>query len=273
MGRVRQWAKLDWDWYTNKKVRRVTREYGPVAGAYWAMLIAKAKHASHVEVNPTGIIETTMQTLADELYDKHDRTPMWGAFIKAGLVRVTGGKWRDDYDTVIHIELVDFCGHQNPTGSPADRKEKSRDLQGSVTTGHKSSQNVTKRERKRESKRDTLTLSYPTGSDSQNVETVGQLTNRIVKEAYDVHKQREGSPPLWSFVGARQVVERFIRDERATVDELRTALAGATAVNQNTLAVAISKQRGKDPFAETKRPSTASSSNAKYDEISEDVSW
>lgn len=134
--RKRDWCKLDEDWAGNRKVRRVLRKHGPVAGAYWTLLIARAYAASHHEDNPTGIIRCGADDLAEELSDRHDRTEMWDSLVSAKLIRVKGETWLDDD---LEIELVDFNGWQHPKGAPARRQlekreaEKGADLQGCVT--------------------------------------------------------------------------------------------------------------------------------------------
>jgi hypothetical protein len=132
----RDWTKLDDDWAGNRKVKKLMRKYGPVAGAYWTLIIAKAHADSHHLDNPTGVIHTTRQDLADELCDRHDRATMMQAMIDAKLVRVKGRDWTTDPEADIAVELVD-SSWVTPKGGTANRqklhREKVRSEQGQVT--------------------------------------------------------------------------------------------------------------------------------------------
>lgn len=163
--RRRDWCKLDEDWAGNKKVRKVLRKHGPVAGAYWALLVAKSYADSHHVDNPAGVINCSLQDLADKLSDRQDRREMWQAMIDAKLIKIKGGDWKSDVEADVRVEVINFAKWQWPKGSPAARQAKNRgqkkddDLQGSVTvpsqvvtTCHEVSQSVTQIES--ESKRE-----------------------------------------------------------------------------------------------------------------------
>jgi hypothetical protein len=164
MSRKRDWCKLDEAWYAHRKLRRILRDYGPVAGAYWSYLIARSYADSHHEDNPQGAITTTLRDMSDDLYDQHDRMGLWDAFVTAGLITMRG-KIRDehgpDLDAEVIITLADFGGWQWPKGAPARRQAASRypdknpticrDVSQVVT---EPSQLVTQIEKKRESKRE-----------------------------------------------------------------------------------------------------------------------
>lgn len=132
----RNWTRLDDNWAANRKVKKVTRKYGPTAGAYWTLIIAKAHAVSHHKDNPDGAIKCTIQDLADELHDRHNRTEMWESMVKAGLIHITGRGWKEDHEADITIRLND-TQWLTPKGSSAERmklmREKDADLQGSVT--------------------------------------------------------------------------------------------------------------------------------------------
>lgn len=148
------------------------------------MLIARSYAESHYQDNPHGAISCTMQDLAEELSDSHDRSEMWQALIDAKLVTVKGGDWKTDAEADVEILLNDFNEWQHPKGSAARRKaeqrisEKSRVLQGSVTTCHGLSQSVTQTETETETeteiekeikKEELLSESTPTHDDIQTV--------------------------------------------------------------------------------------------------------
>ena len=148
MSKKRDWALLDDSWMHNKTVNRVTRKYGPVAGAYWTMLIALAKHHSHHIDNPMGGIDCNLQLLADKLHDRHDRRELFQDLVDAKLIRIVGGNWREDVFADIEIFVCDFNSWQTAKGSSAYRKQKERiskvvDLQDNVTGSHNLSASVT----------------------------------------------------------------------------------------------------------------------------------
>lgn len=137
--RQRDWAKLDMGWTDNYKVRKLLRRFGPAAGAYWTMLIAKSYASSHHIDNPDGIIECSLADLAELLSDNHSRVEMWQAMINAKLITIKGGDWKDDSESKVWITLVEFSTWQHPRLSNPRRQlefrenQKSRDLQGNVT--------------------------------------------------------------------------------------------------------------------------------------------
>lgn len=122
----RDWTKLDDSWNTNRKVKRVLRKYGPTAGAYWALIIARAHRESHHKDNPTGAINCTLQDLADELHDHHNRSSMWQDMVEANLVTIDGDGWKTDPEAYVTIQLGD-TSWVTPKGSPSERTQRFRD--------------------------------------------------------------------------------------------------------------------------------------------------
>lgn len=134
----RNWFKVHEEWATSKKLRKVTRRYGPVAAAYRALVLGRAYACSHFEDNPLGEIDCSLQDLADDLYDHHDRSGMWQMMIDVGILTIKGFR-PNDLEAGVRIRVIGFNEWQTVKGSSADRKAKSRenkkhaDLQGSVT--------------------------------------------------------------------------------------------------------------------------------------------
>lgn len=135
MSRARDWCKLHERWYSSKKVRRLTRKYGPVAGGYWALLIARAYTESHHADNPCGVIQLALQDLADDLYDHHDRTGLFEAMVSARLIVIRGDGWKSDLASEVEVELVDFAGEQHPKGSSARRQLERRERDRAENSG------------------------------------------------------------------------------------------------------------------------------------------
>lgn len=135
--RGKDWAKLHDHWYRDAKLKRLMREYGPIAGAYWCYLIAVAHNASHHLDNPTGIIvDTSIALIADDLNDRHDRTEMFKAMHNRKLINIRGESWQTDNEASIDIELSAFAKNQTPKGSRQARRyakeTKGESLQGNV---------------------------------------------------------------------------------------------------------------------------------------------
>lgn len=132
----RDWAKLDVKFWSNRKVKRLTRKYGPVPAAYFFLLVAMAQESSHVEDNPAGEVHCTVQDLMDAYCDRHDRTKMLQQMCEAKLIRITGRGWQDDPEADVTIHLGD-SSWITPKGSSAHRmrnkREKDAVLQVSVT--------------------------------------------------------------------------------------------------------------------------------------------
>lgn len=141
--RARDWCKLHERWASSKKVRKLTRKYGPAAGGYWALLIARAYTESHHVDNPNGVVRLALQDLADDLYDHHDRTGMFEAMVAANLLVIRGEGWREDLAAEVEVELVGFNDEQWPKGHPSKRSAENRNKQGNSTHGNEVQRNAT----------------------------------------------------------------------------------------------------------------------------------
>jgi len=137
--KTQNWCKLDDEFYRRKNVKKLARKHGPTAIAYWTVLIARAHDASHHLNNPEGVIDCTLQDLADEIYDPSDPTPIFEDLLSFGMIRRVKGNWKDGVEADLHLVLTDFHEWQAPKGGAKYRKLTSRndaetqDLQGTVT--------------------------------------------------------------------------------------------------------------------------------------------
>ena len=129
----RTFAKLSPAFHRDIVLEAVADIHGPVAVAYFAVLIAKCKDASHHVDNPDGWITTNLASFARECYDTpesagleygawHDRrVALWGALVDAELVTLQGS-----IEFRCEVRLTNFTKWQHPKGSSADRVEKHR---------------------------------------------------------------------------------------------------------------------------------------------------
>ena len=231
MSRARDWAKLGDSWYANKKVRKVTRKYGPVAGGYLALLIARTYAASDESTNPEGALKTTLQDLADDLYDRRARPQMWEEMVSAKLVTIRGDGWQDDPFTDVVITLNDFADWQHAKGSAARRQMEAREKKKSLS--RETSQTVTDRhatvtvghQRREEERREEENTPPPTPAPTTR--TLTASVGADGEERYDFYRAATSG----GFSGAPAATHRAVASVERTefTTELRQIVRPVTA--------------------------------------------
>lgn len=172
----RDYARLHWKWHRDKVLRAVNRQ-APGALTLWPVMIAMSKEQSNATSNPRGVIETSIDDLAEEamLDVKQVESILTLLYDHAEMVELSTGRMG-----VVHITLMRFGDWQVPRGSKAEHQQVIRDR--APTSREKASE--------RGGDVESPSLSFT----ETETETVGQTSMSVVAPTTAVVKKPRPKP-------------------------------------------------------------------------------